>query len=431
MMATRVVDGDVSACEQTGRPAPTSAADDIVNIDPANVNTSGGKNVFRNKFLRVFLVYLLTLLFTTLLISFVLLPLLRNLLPAVVRIPNDSLHTQRALRYPSWLYVDRDPQNETYGKTKLSSEVAEYAKSRYDLSSSCGDRGSLWHVFLHTALGRPLAIEFDRTSNVVRSIRRIDRNIIADLVLRDSALCVDSWLESQFQTREDRDKLQGQRARRSLLNLCRRYAYRIEWRKQKVGYKLAVVITDSLLRNDHTFELTGFRPTVVTTDPDGDSGGGDGDTTFDSLLPEWRITRASVNGTTEALSVDTTTAGSNAPINDPLAGTRTYENSPCYDPILGRQTTGRKAVKSLNEFERIYLRGIGGSYASVDRPELERSLNRFYYDCRYDTDVTNELSELIDSSTLLPGNVFGIQSFLRVCPPDRPNFDRNSGQCVV
>ena len=308
-----------------------------------------------------------------------------------------SRHT---LGYPQWVYKDEDEHSAYRGATRLAQDVARYATDRYEASCL---KQKLWHVFLHSASGRPFAVEYDRTSNVISKSIYIDRAKIESTVLRRRALCSEDPVESHFvisqQNAVDTETYEEDRLRA----LARRYSYRVLWRNKDNQTYLVIVFTDKPSQRDIEFEFPDYWAVA----------GNLGELTArDSLPPVWTLQRsADLVRKFNTLS----NPGQEAP-NDSLAGLHVKVESPCYNRASNRVRPGLYPVTNLRQLEQLYLRGVGSYDYSVSK-----KLDRLYFECRYDVPVEEEEEVTRD----IP-----LRLYLRVCPSDSPLFDANLRVCL-
>lgn len=384
--------------------------------------------------------YLVSLLVLISLVVFVIVPLLRKF----------RVSSCKKLRYAQWLYLDEEPNGRYNGKIRLSDTVANYALDRYP--KECKEVQP-WHVFVRTNAGTPLAVAFNRDTYIIESTRRLYHNEVSGKRLRAIAKCSNSPIVSQFEndtaTNDSKESRLLRAQQRALRRLAKRYRYEIrfedhqekekgeeeaeqeeenksvnnnketttEQRNNSGGGNDRYVVfefTDVSSGNKYKFTVDSLRPTFVDNRDNGVV------RSFNNRLPdEWLLSRKS---TARPISFD------NGAINDATvanltSGVRSYERSPCFDPSLGKQTVGRRAIASLRDFENLYMRGI---VVYPDEQELKDKLKRFYWDCVYDTTVDKDF--LVDDSLNL--ELFPIVTYLRICPNDRPIFDKNLSKCV-
>lgn len=328
----------------------------------------------------------------------------------------------KGLGYNAWLTTNDDDDNDT--KIYLRDEVANYANDRYP--PTCRLR-SRWHVFLRSAeLGRPFAVRFDRFDYSVDRVDIIDneKQVLRGMVLRERAECADSWLESQFERKSmniERDEIE---ARNKLLDLAKRYSYEIAWETGETdsnAEKLCVTFVDrSLGGKRYTFKVDGYRRALLSDEIP---------STQTTLPPAWTIERDTRHRHVDARKTDpSVNSGADAIATvdrDPTTGVYPYELSPCYDKTLGKQTSGKRPVTGLKEYEEYYLRGIQGRYPAEARPELQKRLReRFFIDCRSDTSVNQRF---IDDQFSI--SVFPLRAYLDVCPPGN-RFSAKRRKCV-
>lgn len=308
-----------------------------------------------------------------------------------------SRHT---LGYPQWIYKDEDEHSEFRGDTRLAQDAAKYATDRYE--ASCLNQ-KLWHVFLHSASGRPFAVEYDRTSNVVSKSIYIDRAKIQTTVLRKRALCSEDPFEAHFVSSQqnavetyEEDRLQA---------LARRFSYRVLWRNKDDKVYLVIAFTDKPAQRNIEFEFQDFWAVA----------GELGELTpRDSLPPAWMIQRSP-----DLVRKFNTLGnpGQEAP-NDNLAGLNVKVESPCYDRASNRVRPGLFPVADRQQLERLYLRGVGSYDSSV-----ADKLDRLYFECRYDVPLAESVAEEVTRDIPL-------RLYLRVCPADSPIFDANLRVCL-
>lgn len=344
---------------------------------------------FQTILLRIIVPYIIAFSILICAIVYAILPLLRKRRET----------TCKKLRYVQWVYRDKEPNGRYNGKVRLADFVANYALDRYPQKCNLVP----WHIFMRTSIGSPLAVAFERDSYIIKSVRRLNYNELRNKRLRVQAECVDSPIESQFERYDARPSNHNEA--RTLLRLAKRYRYSVRFE----GEKLLFEFTDTRPGGRaYLFAVDSFRPTFS------------GITNFGQRLPdEWLLTRKSTarpvafdNGTTIAASVA-----------DLTSGVRSYESSPCFDKTIGRQTVGRRAVASLRDFERFYMRGI---VRYPDTNEYTEKVKRFYFECVYATNA--EKDYLIDES--LRSEIFPIVTYLRTCPNEQPTFDAKRKVCV-
>lgn len=347
-----------------------------------------------------------------------------------------------ALGYNAWLTQPpadggADEQNNKTMTSEptiaLRDEVANYANERYPVDCNLRWR---WHVFLrNSAVGRPYAVMFDRFLYTVNRIVPLDwkSGFTKNSVLRSRAKCVDSLIDSQFVDRRrtiDHDVSSDRRD--LLLRLGERYSYEIEWETSKTedgigrqedgndedATRLIVTFVDKARKGKrYSFAVDGFRPTVSPSD--------ETKKTTSSVPPAWTIVRDTRETYVNAVKTDPDT---NSPaVRNVSLGQYSYEESPCFDRRLGRQTAGSRPIADLKTYEELYLRGIQGRYPADQRPDLEKKLrDQFFIECRSDNEVN---SNIVDDSVL--SSVFPLRAFLRVCPSPTTHFDPVTTQCVT
>ena len=310
--------------------------------------------------------------------------------------------SQHTLGYPQWVYKDEDEHSAYRGATRLAQDVAKYATDRYE--TSCLNQ-KLWHVFLHSASGRPFAVEYDRTSNVISKSIYIDRAKIETTVLRKRALCSEDPVEAHFVSSQQNAVETETYEEDRLRALARRYSYRVLWRNKDDQTYLVVVFTDKPSQRDIEFEFPDYWAVA----------GNLGELTArDSLPPVWTIQRSpDLVRKFNTLS----NPGQEAP-NDSLAGLSVKVESPCYNRASNRVRPGLYPVTTLRQLELLYLRGVGSYDSSVSD-----KLDRLYFECRYDVPVDEESEEEVTRDIPL-------RLYLRVCPSDSPFFDANFRVCL-
>lgn len=349
------------------------------------------------------------------LIAFALLPFLRSR-----RATNCA-----KLRYARWLYVDEEPNGSYNGELRIADSAAMYALDRYP--KTCDGKIKPWHVFLRTNEGAPpLAVSFDRNTYIIESVRRLSHNELSGKRLRATAVCSESPIESQFRGGDDDEddddnnnnsnnnnvdisEQKKQRERRALRRLSKRYSYKSRLNEEN---ELVIEFVDASTGRSYEFVVHSLRATFVN----------DHVRFGQQRLPdEWLLSRKS---TVRPITSE------NAVVNDYTvaeltSGVSSYEKSPCFDPTVGKQTVGQRAIASLSEFERLYMHGIV-KYPEDRRPELRDKLKRFYWDCVYRTTADRDL--LLDEA--VRSELFPIVTYLRICPNDRPTFDAKRAKCV-
>lgn len=340
--------------------------------------------------LKIILPYLFSFLILICAIIYAFVPLLRG----------RRKTTCKKMRYVQWLYRDEEPNGRYNGEIRLTDSVANYALDRYP--EKCNDLP--WHIFLRTSIGSPLAVAFDRDSYIIKSIRRLSYNELRDKRLRVHAVCTDSPIESQLERIDSSNEENEARENRTLLRLAKRYRYSVRFN----GDALLFEFVDTRTNRFYGFTVNSFRPTFSEN------------TDFEQNLPdEWLLTRKTI---ARPIAFDDGTVVSSA-VNNLTTAVNTYENSPCFDKTIGRQTTGRRAIASLSEFERLYMRGI---VRYPDNEEFKKKVKRFYFDCVYVTNAQKDY--LIDES--LRSEIFPIVTYLRICPDHQPTFDEKTKSCV-
>lgn len=303
------------------------------------------------------------------------------------------------LKYPKWIYKDEESNSAFKGTTRLAEDVVTYAVGRYE--PNCKQQ-SLWHVFLQTASGLPIAVKFDKDSRVVEKKVYIERDSIAGVVLRKQALCSEDLLDSQFTSKRT---VRDSSDEKLLTGLAQRYSYQIRWKTTDSSAYLVVVFVDRDTNKEIEFEFPDFLATA----------GKLGDLSSSNSLPAPWLLRRSPE--LQAQYDSNNNPGRDAPTSD-LAGLTARVQSPCYDSVSNKVQPGLFPVSTLTQLERIYLRGVG----SYDKSLVEK-IKRLYFECRYDVPVDHQVAKEITRE--LP-----IRLYLRVCPSKTPNFDANLRACV-
>lgn len=374
-----------------------------------NVYTEKTTDLFNKSVTSTILSYLIVIVLMITVVRFVLFPLLYGRLDTVCRQQESSNSNNTSLKYNPWLYVDNEPGGRYAGMVRLYDDVSQYATDRYNVECK---RRQLWHIFLRTNLGHPLAVQFDRDTYVVSRLIKLTNNNIQGYRLRREAKCTDDWKDSQFVTIEHNTNDDISRLRRRLLTLAKRYTYRVsfDYNDETKQNRINVTFTDKKSGIEYKFSIDGYRPSVSYNS-----------LPANTLPPVWLLARDSAK---ELQNSSTADSNRLATVNNLLSGKHTYESSPCYDKAIGEQRAGRKPVRSLAEFEELYLRGVGGRYPANERTKLEPLLKRFYFDCVYDTTVN---TKYVDES--LRSDLFPLNVYLRVCPGEQ-HFNPDRGTCV-
>lgn len=378
--------------------------------------------ILSNVYFRFLLPYLVSFIVLLCLITFAIVPLLRKF----------RANRCKKLRYAQWLYVDEEPNGRYNGKVRLSDSIAVYALDRYP--KECNVQP--WHVFVRTSVGTPLAVKFDRDTYIIESTRRLTQNDLNGKRLRAVAKCSNEPIESQFEnireTDNDLDETRKRRQRTALRQLAKRYRYEVRFdrdtdesgnetsnngnaNKSDNHRHLVIEFTDVKVNRKYKFTIDSFRPTFDPNDDKSSLQIGQ-----QRLPDEWTLSRKS---TARPISFDTS-AVNDSSVANLTSGVRSYEASPCFDSKLGKRTVGKRAITSLREFARLYMRDI---VSYPDRQDLKDKLKRLYWDCVYDTNTNKDLLE----DELISAELFPIVTYLQICPDDRSYFDAKLRKCVV